>query len=215
MNISNNFRSVFLCIFTAGLLYSASVSAATPAPEFPGLGPEEQPTEISSVKLEMWTTDTETRAIFTESVLVTGNNIRITCDRMEVVAHSIAEKDSTLGTMEKFKSLVATGNVHIIQGDREVTCGRADVFPGEDRLVLTEDPVVIDKTGPYISTGNRIILLRGERRILGDNVRTILPPIKDLGADAKKHKNDNESASTSARPRPVQVRPSVLPANNP
>ena len=147
------------------------------------------PTVITSTKMEMWSTDTETRSVFTENVVVTGNNLRITCDKLDVTAirfDSEENKDSTLGALEKFKTLVATGNVRITQGDREVTCGRAEVFPGEDRVVLTEKPVVVDQSGPYVATGDRLVLLRGERRIFGDNVRLQGPPVRDLGFEKDK-----------------------------
>lgn len=147
------------------------------------------PTVITSTKMEMWSTDTETRSVFQENVVVTGTNIKITCDKLDVTATRLDDpktKDATIGTLEKFKTLVATGNVHIIQGDREVTCGRAEVFPSEDRVVLTEKPVVIDKTGPYVATGTRIVLLRDERRLFGDNISLTGPPIRDQGADKDK-----------------------------
>lgn len=147
------------------------------------------PTVITSTSMEMWSTDTETRSIFRENVTMTGSNIRITCDQLDVTAVRLVgndDKTATLPPVEKFKSLVATGNVHIIQGDREVTCGRAEVFPREDRVVLTEKPVLIDSSGPYVATGDRIVMLRGERRILGDNIRIQGPAIKDLGVDKNK-----------------------------
>jgi lipopolysaccharide export system protein LptA len=159
------------------------------------------PTVITSTKMEMWSTDTETRSVFEQNVVVTGNNLRITCDKLDVTAtrlDSPDNKDSTLGTLEKFKTLVATGNVRIVQGDREVTCGRAEVFPAENRVVLTQKPVVIDNSGPYVATGDRIVLLRGERRLFGDNIRLQGPPIRDLGFD----KNKTMQAPASL-PRPA------------
>ncbi len=162
--------------------------AQTPAPAAKPAAPI-IPTVITSTEMEMWSTDTETRSIFKENVVVTGNNLKITCDKLDVTATRLDDaksKDATIGTLEKFKSLIATGNVHIVQGDREVTCGRAEVFPAEDRIVLTEKPVVIDNTGPYVATGTRIVLLRGERRLFGDNIRLQGPPIRDQGPDKNK-----------------------------
>jgi lipopolysaccharide export system protein LptA len=162
------------------------------------------PTIITSTSMEMWSTDTETRSIFKENVTVTGNNLRITCDKLDVTAVRMigkdaqAEKNATLPSVEKFKTLVATGNVHIVQGEREVTCGRAEVFPGEDRVVLTEKPVVIDNDGPYVATGDRIVLLRGERRIFGDNIRLQGPPIRDLGFE-----KDKPMQAPASLPRPT------------
>lgn len=163
---------LLLALISAGSLRAAEPAAAI------------VPTVITSTKMEMWSTDTETRSVFQQNVVVTGSNIRITCDKLDVTAirlDDVKNKDSTLGPLEKFKTLVATGNVHIVQGDREVTCGRAEVFPGEDRVVLTEQPVVIDNSGPYVATGDRIVLLGGERRVFGDNIRFQGPPIRDLG----------------------------------
>jgi lipopolysaccharide export system protein LptA len=159
------------------------------------------PTVITSTSMEMWSTDTETRSIFKENVTVTGNNLRLTCDKLDVTAVRMLGKDdknSTMPSVEKFKTLVATGNVHIVQGEREVTCGKAEVFPGEDRVVLTEKPVVIDNDGPYVATGDRIVLLRGERRIFGDNIRLQGPPIRDLGFE-----KDKPVQAPAALPRPT------------
>ncbi|MFH1498229.1 MAG: LptA/OstA family protein [Verrucomicrobiota bacterium] len=143
------------------------------------------PTELRSEKLEMTSTDEETRAIATGSVVLTGTNLRITCDRLEIVATRIGDKNETVGTLEKFKYLLATGRVKIIQDDREATCGRAEVFPREEKVVLTEEPVIIDKSTDFVAAGERITLLRGQREVLVDLPRFTGPPIKDLGGDAK------------------------------
>ena len=188
--LSPAFRALALPVFLAAASLapaadpSPAPTAATAKPAVPLV-----PTVITSTKMEMWSTDTETRSVFEENVVVTGSNIRITCDKLDVTATRLDDpknKGATLGTLEKFKTLIATGNVHIIQGDREVTCGRAEVFPAEDRVVLTEKPVVIDSSGPYVATGTRIVLLRGERRIFGDNIKLQGPPIRDLGFDKDK-----------------------------
>lgn len=176
------FRALpLLALLTAPLVHAADTKPAAPAAVVP--------TVITSTKMEMWSTDTETRSVFQQNVVVTGSNLKMTCDKLDVTAirpDDPKNKDATLGTLDKFKTLVATGNVHIVQGDREVTCGRAEVFPLEDRIVLTEKPVVIDNSGPYIATGDRIVLLRGERRVFGDNIRLQAPPIRDLGFDKDK-----------------------------
>jgi lipopolysaccharide export system protein LptA len=177
--------SPLLLLFAVPLIHAADTKPTTAKP---AVAAPIVPTVITSTKMEMWSTDTETRSVFEENVVVTGNNIKITCDKLDVTATRLDDKnkDATIGTLDKFKTLVATGNVHILQGDREVTCGRAEVFPREDRVVLTEKPVVIDNSGPYVATGDRIVLLRGERRLFGDNIRLQGPPIRDLGADKDK-----------------------------
>ena len=57
--------------------------------------------------------------------MVTGNNIKLYCDNLKVVAIRKGDPTATLGEYGYFKSLVATGRVRIVQGDREATCGRA------------------------------------------------------------------------------------------
>lgn len=162
-------------------LLAAALAVAAAAQNAP-----EQPTVIESATLDMKSTDTETTSLFTGNVVVTGTNMRLTCDRLEVVA--IREKDAsaTIGKIERFKSLVAEGNVRIVQGDREAACGKAVVLPGDDKITLTDRPVVTDKGVGWTWTGDELLLLRGERQVRGTNVRIVGPPVKDLGFDKDK-----------------------------
>jgi len=163
-------------------------------------------TEITSASLEMWSNPegTETHAIFKGNVTVTGNEIQLTCDRLDILAERIGDKTATIGKIDKFKSLIATGKVKIIQGDREANCGRAEVYPREEKIVLTENPVVIDHSGPTIATGDVIEMLRGHRRVTGTNVRITLPTLKNLSYD-----------KNSPTPKPETATTTPAPANNP
>jgi lipopolysaccharide export system protein LptA len=150
-----------------------------------------QTTTIDSDGAESISTDTETTTTFHDNVFAKGNDITLSCDALKVIATRIGDKSATLGKYGKFRYLLATGNVRIVQGDRIATCGRAEVFPGEDRIVLTENPAVsIDSEG-YKATGPRMILYRGQRRAViegGPHERThiSLPAIKDLGFPSEK-----------------------------
>lgn len=143
------------------------------------------PTTISSQNLDMQSTDDESTFLFTGLVVVKGNNITLSCDRLEAVTTRAQqdvirdENKTALGQVGKFKSLLATGRVRIEQGERVATCGRAEVRPGEERITLTEDPMVRD--GESTVVGERITLLRGERRAIVEKARITLPPLKDLG----------------------------------
>ncbi|HWZ96118.1 MAG TPA: LptA/OstA family protein [Opitutaceae bacterium] len=159
-------------VFIASLAVPAAVRSAEPPN-----------TVIVSQTLDMHSTDTETISVFTDNVVVTGNDLRITCDRLDVVSTRIGDKTDTIGKQENFKSLIATGHVHIVQQDREASCGRATVLPRQNKITLTENPVVIDHGNNSVATGEPLVLLRGERRITGQNVRITLPAIKDLGFD--------------------------------
>jgi len=145
-----------------------------------------QRTELNGEHLDMWSEGNETHAICTGSVTLTGTNLRILCDRLEIIAEGIGDKTSIAPVLEKFKYLLATGHVRIAQGEREATCGRAEVLPRDDKVVLTQNPVVIDNGTGWVNAGETITLLRGERRILVDKPRTSGPDIKDLGFDKSK-----------------------------
>lgn len=162
-------RLLVLLVFAA----VAPVRAATPTP-----------TEFTSDRMEMISTGTETRALCEGNVVLTGTNLKIVCDRLEVVAVRIGEEDEALPAIERFKYLLATGNVHIVQGEREATCGRAEVLPREDKVVLTENPVLLDRSADVVAAGEKITLWRGERRVEVEQPRFTGPPLGDLGADA-------------------------------
>lgn len=163
------------------------------------------PTEITCEGLfETVSTDTETFSTFKDKVVVTGNNLKLYCDFLKVVAIRKGDPTATIGQYGYFKSLVATGNVRIVQGDREATCGRAEVFPGEDRIVLSEDPVVRSLDDQYVAAGPRLVLYRGQRRAViegtpEERVRITLPAIKDLGFEEEK-KASETPAPAAAQP---------------
>ncbi len=144
------------------------------------------PTEIRSDLFESTSTDAETHAIFSGNVIVTGTNLRLTCDRVEIFA--TGTKDLTTGEnkLDSIKSLVATGKVRIVQGEREATCGRAEVYPREGKLILTQNPTVIDHASGAVAVGEPITLLRGDRKVYGENLRVTLPAIRDLGYEKSK-----------------------------
>ncbi|MCR6655996.1 MAG: LptA/OstA family protein [Opitutus sp.] len=147
------------------------------------------PTTLTCDHMDMWSEGEETRAICTGNVTLVGTNMSMTCDRLELIATRIDEDSGAVPTLEKFKYLLATGKVKITQGTRGATCGRAEVFPREEKVVLTEDPVVVDRATEFVSAGERITLLRGEERVLVEKPRLTGPPIRDLGFDRTKGDN--------------------------
>ena len=168
------------------------LAAAAALALLPALRAAEPPTTtISSDSAESESTDTETTTTFHDDVVATGNDITMNCDFLKVIATRVGEKTATLGKYGKFKYLLATGRVKIVQGDRVATCGRAEVFPGEDRIVLTENPVVEIQSEHYVATGPKMVLYRGQRRAViesspGQRVHISMPAIKDLGFPAEK-----------------------------
>ena len=151
---------------------------------------------------ETITVGSETVVTLRENVVVTGNGIKITCDFLKVVALRKGDPSAVIGKYESFKSLLATGHVRIEQGDRVATCGHAEIFPGEEKIVLTEDPVVSIERENYVASGPRMELYRGQKRavILGEpskRVRFTLPELKDLGPGAEKKPAPATAPATS------------------
>ncbi len=147
---------------------------------------ELQNTVIETDQFDWRSSDTETTSVFTGNVRVTSTNQKLTCDRLEIVALRKGDPTATIGKINNFKSMIATGNVHIVQGDREAACGRAEVLPGDNKVVLTGQPVVVDHSVNWTWTGDELEMLSGERQIRGKNARFTGPPIKDLGVDKVK-----------------------------
>lgn len=179
------------------LVAGTRLLALDPAPELP-------PTVIDSEQLDMRSTDTQTTFIFTKNVTVTGTNLKLTCDRLEVITTRKGDPTATIGKLGRFKSLIAEGNVHIVQSDREAACGRAEVLPDDDKIILTDHPVIKDLANGATATGPKMVLYRGERRAViegaeADPSRIILPAIKDLGF-AKESKPTTPPAAAAKKP---------------
>jgi lipopolysaccharide export system protein LptA len=187
------FVLISMFVLAAALRAGEPAKAPTPPPV---------PTVIESAgPAEMASTATESTFTFLDKVVVTGAGLKLTCDNLVAVASRTGDPKATLGKQERFKSLVATGNVHLIQGGREAFCGRAVVLPGDDKVVLTENPRVRTLDGSYEASGPEMILLRGEQRaIITSNTRFVLPPVRDLGPGKKK--DEGKKASPAIEPAP-------------
>jgi lipopolysaccharide export system protein LptA len=163
------------------LLCLLALAAVPCAPRASAAGPP--PTVITSDSGEAQSTDNETTSYFRGNVIVTGNDLRIECDQLEVISARTGDKADTIGTQSSFKYILATGHVRIVQGLREAVCARAEVLPQENRITLTGQPVVTDHGNGTVFTGEPLILYRNQRRVTGEHVRITAPPIKDLGFD--------------------------------
>lgn len=189
----------------------AAEKAATP----PGAPPVA--TVIESGSADMISSAHETTFTFRQNVSVTATNMKITCDELVVVARRSGDAAATIGKQENFKSLIATGNVRIIQSDREATCGRAAVYPGEDKVELTGNPVVRSIKEGWEQTGPKMILYRGERKAViegtpDERPRLTLPALKDLGdlgQDGRKKKEPAGDAPKAPPPAEPAAAPTV------
>jgi lipopolysaccharide export system protein LptA len=149
---------------------------------------------VSGLAFESTSTDTETTTTFHDQVVsAVGNDHHAQLRLPEGHRDAPRRQD---GDHRKVRTGSSTcsrrATCRIVQGDRVATCGRAEVFPGEDRIVLTENPVVSIESEHYKATGPSMVLYRGQRqgRDRGDARRSAshitLPAIKDLGFPAEK-----------------------------
>lgn len=171
------------CLLLALRAALPGASPAAPAPAAPL-----PPTTIESGALELFSTEKETTFTYSRGVRITATNLVLTCDHLVVIARRTGDPAALVGSQEKLKSLVASGNVRLVQDDREATADRAEVFPDDDRVILTGNPVVRSVKDGWEQRGPRMELLRGERRAVirgegAERPRTVLPALKDLGYD--------------------------------
>ena len=79
-----------------GLIFCfASLGALLRAQSVP-----EQNTVIESESFDLRSTDTETTSVFTGRVVLTGTNLRLTCDRLEIVALRSGDPKATIGKID-------------------------------------------------------------------------------------------------------------------
>lgn len=121
----------------------------------------QEATVVTSDLQEMITREGVTRFYFRDQVTVRGTNLETTCSMLEVISRPDTAGADGVG---RIALIVATGDVVIQQTERTATAGRADIEPGADRLVLSENPRVVDKESGAVATGHRLILNRGSRR---------------------------------------------------
>ena len=147
---------------------------------------------------------TETTITFKDHVVAIGTNMKLTCDFLAVVVNRSGDPSATIGKLDKFRSMLATGNVFFVLGDREAACGRAQILPGEEKVVLSEHPVVVDHDQNTRFAGETITLYSGKRRVEVEKPILTAPPVKDLGVD-------KEIKPAQATPPPAPLLPADAP----
>ena len=105
------------------------------------------------------------KVILQGPITIRTSTLLVTCDTAEVLS-SRKENGDTSGTDSSIGSIdyiLAKGNVEITQAGSKALAGRAEIFPSEHKLILEENPRIVDQYGTV--SGYRIVFLQGERRI--------------------------------------------------
>lgn len=148
-----------LSLLAACLTSAAAVAQTTEKPTVA--------TEIEAVSLQVQNDGENAYFHFANAVRLTGTNMLLECDSLEVFATREAEEKSAIGKFSAIKEIIAKGNVRIVQEERTATCELATVKPNEERIVLTGNPVVIQPGGRIVTYNpeDEIVLDRGNGRI--------------------------------------------------
>jgi lipopolysaccharide export system protein LptA len=182
-----------------------------------GQGAEPPPppqTVISSDRLEMENDGQKAFFLFSDNVKLTGNNLIVTCDRLEVHSHRTGDFDANIGKLGSIQQILAIGNVSISQEGRTARAGRAEVLPAEDKIILTENPIVSDTQGKV--SGGTITFYRGDRRAVVESgstgpARVILPAMPNLGFNNDLKEPD---APEAGEPDPHSDSAETLPSSS-
>lgn len=189
---------MLVCIWTCAAL----------SPAFAVEGEDMPRTVVESDALVMNATAEQNLFYFTGNVRVTGTNLVVTCERLEVVTTRKGDDtEAVIGELTAIESIVATGRVKIFQAGRLITAGRAVLNPREGRVVLTDHPKIIDREVEV--SGWRIILLKGERKALveanpeqgqGGRPTVKLDSLPDLGYREKEPEKAGSTNGEAALP---------------
>lgn len=176
-----NARLPLAAVFALSL---ATACFAQPIPEA-----AVRPTEIESVRLRVQNDGDTAYFVFSEEVRLQATNLILECDTLEVFARRDADAEAAVGTIGAIQRIVATGNVRIEQAQRVATAGKAVVEPNEERIVLTEKPVVT-QAGTRLEA-DELIIERGNGTIIvnpttPNKLRFIGPAIDDMGFENEK-----------------------------
>jgi lipopolysaccharide export system protein LptA len=123
-----------------------------------------------NVSATRMTFDSKTRTfIFEEKVRVLRCTMAIACDRLQVI-NGASEKN--------IERIIATGNVQFEQGTRSGVAERADYFEAEQKLVLTGNPRIWDTQEHNELTGEEIVVLLQNEKVLVKQARVLFHPRK-------------------------------------
>jgi lipopolysaccharide export system protein LptA len=180
---------------------AAAIAGPVRAADTPGF--ELQKTTVSADRLEMRNDGIESHYVLIGHIRVTGTNLEITCDRVEIFAitKSGEKPDGRVPETGNIRRMLATGNVVIAQEGQRATCGTAEVLPSEERIILTDSPVVTDIAKGFTVKGTRMVAKR-DRTIDIENPEIVGPALPNFGPP-------------STEPVKVPVPPTPPPAATP
>jgi lipopolysaccharide export system protein LptA len=128
----------------------------------------EEAEQTLDVTSERMTFDSQTHTfIFEDNVQVRRCRMTMRCDRLHVTQNA---------TNERVERIVAIGNVHFQQGERQATAERAEYFEAEQKLVLTGNPRAWNTQEQNELTGEEMVVFLQEEKLLVKRARVLFHP---------------------------------------
>ena len=120
------------------------------------------------VTSERMTFDSQTHTfIFEDNVQVRRCQMTMRCDRLYVTQDEAGER---------VERIVATGNVHVQQGERQVKAERAEYIDAEQKLVLTGNPRAWNTQEQNELTGEEIVVFLQKEKLLVKRPHVLFHP---------------------------------------
>ncbi len=124
-----------------------------------------EPTRIVSNRQSLVGGTKADRYFFEGDVEITGDGVKGSCDRIEVVMLKPQAGAQAQSKERGIDKIILFGNVKMEQGLKVATCGRADVYPKAGTVVMTDNPVVINNEDNTRAEGPRIVYVNGTKGV--------------------------------------------------
>lgn len=182
----------------------------------PEASTEGMDTELTSDYLEMISGDETTEFYLVGNVTLKGTKINMTSDELRITAAKIGDADATIGKMGNVISILAIGNVKINEEGRSAESGRAELFPEEKRILLTDNPILTENNQTI--SGEEVEWFAGQRRaqVRGGEQRVVVTigAVPEFGFDPNAPESE-EGEQNSANSEGEQAKPESDNSNNP
>ena len=142
---------------------------------------------------------------FEGDVKAVGTDMDVSCKRAQVGIRTLKNGKRSIAKIDLFD------DVELTSGMKNATAGKMEIFPEDEMVVLSEDPVVIDKEDNTRVSGARMVYNRGKRAIRVEAEQ----PAEKSAAPEKREKSfipDFEDDETlEATPEPKRPTIKILP----
>ncbi len=167
--IKKTIINIFLVVF-----FAASSVCLAPCNDFLALGPDsDQPINITSKRFTAKNVAGGKEVTFEGTVKVQQGDLTLTSDRLTILydekqgsgngASPLKKSQKELQSASGIKTIVASGNVKIVQNDRMATAGKATFDNLKRTITLSEGPPRLWQ-GPDALTAQNIVIYLDENR---------------------------------------------------